>query len=97
MSENLQIIEKKVEILSKTFIRKSDLKILTGLKTASHVANLFANIKKEVMRKLEEEGKILPNDQVVPLELALDYLRVYGVSRKKILDEYDRLKKISKL
>ena len=97
MSEDLKNIEEKMKVISKIFIKRKDIQILTGIKTSSQATKVFAEIKEYAVKKLDQEGKILPNEQVVPLELALEYLKSYGISKKKIYEDYERLIKLSKL
>lgn len=90
----MEAVRQKMEVLSKIFIKRKDLQILTGLRTFSQVNDLFVSIRKQVLEKLDKEKKILPHKDLIPLDLALDYLKVYGVSKKKIYEDYERLLKM---
>lgn len=90
----MEAVRQKMEVLSKIFIKRKDLQILTGLRTFSQVNDLFVSIRKQVLEKLDKEKKILPHKDLIPLDLALGYLKVYGVSKKKIYEDYERLLKM---
>lgn len=90
----LEAVKQKMEVLTKIFIKRSDIQVLTGLKTYSQINDLFCDIQRQVKEKLSREQKILPHKDLVPLDLALDYLKVYGVSKKKIYEDYERIIKM---
>lgn len=57
----MEAVRQKMEVLSKIFIKRKDLQILTGLRTFSQVNDLFVSIRKQVLEKLDKEKKILPH------------------------------------
>lgn len=76
--------EESKNVLKKSFINLSDFYILLG-KQCEQNRQMFKEIKQQIKKDLAEKGKRLPDSDYVPLNLVLDYLRDFGITRKSIL------------
>lgn len=92
-----QIAKKQFEILQKNFITKADLKILIGETDSEKgkisygqkmVDSIFHDIRADYTKELKEKGKIAPSRYVIPLSKTMKYIADYGITRKKIIDNY---------
>lgn len=93
-------VQEKQQILLKLNITRNDISKLTDLK--HHVANqILGIIKTSIKKKLKKEDINFKffNDKYVPTNLALPYLKKYGVEKKIIIEnariEKENSKKIS--
>ena len=87
--------QEKQQILLKLNITRNDISKLTDLKY--HVANqIFSIIKASIEAKLKKEDINFKffNDKYIPTNLALPYLKKYGVE-KEIIIENARIEKES--
>ena len=85
--------QEKQKILLKLNITRKDIAILTDLKY--HTANqIFSIIKTSIETKLKKEDINFKffNDKYIPTNLALPYLKKYGVE-KEIIIENARIEK----
>ena len=53
---------------------------------------MFKEIKLKIKKDLAEKGKRLPDSDHVPLNLVLDYLKDYGITRKSVLTTAEAFK-----
>ena len=72
------------DILKKSFINLTDFYILLG-KQCERNRLMFKEIKLKIKNDLAEKGKRLPSSDHVPLNLVLDYLKDFGITRKSVL------------
>ena len=72
------------DILKKSFINLTDFYILLG-KQCEQNRLMFKEIKLKINNDLAEKGKRLPDSDHVPLNLVLDYLKDFGITRKSVL------------
>ena len=85
--------QEKQKILLKLNITRQDISKLTDLKY--HTANqIFSTIKTSIENKLKKEDISFKffNDKYIPTNLALPYLKKYGVE-KEIIFENARIEK----
>lgn len=72
------------DILKKSFINLTDFYILLG-KQCEQNRLMFKEIKLKIKNDLAKKGKRLPDSDYVPLNLVLDYLKDFGITRKSVL------------
>lgn len=86
------LIKNQYDIIqTKVFITKADLKILMGLDDKSckqMLQDVYHAIRFNYLKDLKQSKKIPPSRYVIPLNYALEYLKDYGITRKKIIDSY---------
>lgn len=86
------LIEEQYNIIqTKAFITKADLKILMGFADADckqMLQDVYHDIRKKYLTDCKGLNKIPPARYVIPLQYALDYLKDYGITTKKIIKNY---------
>lgn len=88
--KHFEPIESK-DILKKPFINLTDFYKLMG-KQCEQYRLMFKEIKLKIKKDLAEKGKRLPDSDHVPLNLVLDYLKDYGITRKSVLTTAEAFK-----
>lgn len=71
-------------VLKKSFINLTDFYMLMG-KQCEQYRLMFKEIKMNIKKDLADKRMRLPDSDYVPLNLVLNYLKDYGITRKSIL------------